>query len=476
MRFTQAFGLAKTQAELDFVDIDLDSDIPLFLDPFALSIRKDAWSDYCTEHILGYFQAAIDAIHAGDTDRARQILSHLSEPNETRLGLSKGPPSGRGVSGKQALDLYDALADSEAARTGILREIAECDLFIPGISHDKISDITTNVIRGPLLEYTRHQCLLHSIPMREGVSGGRIWNKDIDEWTSVYATLPLYDGRRILLVPKASVRFHMCLDSQEYYNHFMINYLQAEYEQSGSSLVRVLKDGRRIVTKKSVKERHPFSKQALFEFTKVHPEVLENYKKIKGAEGTLSAAHLDEHFDEGALCDALSRTLRGIDPGNDGAARFHSLMVGMFEFIFFPYLIYPVKEQEIDSGRKRIDISYTNAARDGFFYRLHTAQQVASNFIMVECKNYSSDVGNPELDQLAGRFSTNRGKLGILVSRSFDDRTLFIARCRDTAQAGRGFILPLVDEDIYAMLEDIKQRRRGAIDSRLQRLFNDLVL
>jgi Restriction endonuclease len=135
-----------------------------------------------------------------------------------------------------------------------------------------------------------------------------------------------------------------------------------------------------------------------------------------------------------------------------------------------------VKEQEIDSGRKRVDISYTNAARDGFFYRLHTAQQVASNFIMVECKNYSSDVGNPELDQLTGRFSTNRGKLGILVSRSFDERALFIARCRDTAQAGRGFILPLVDEDIYVMLEDIKQRRRSAIDSRLQSLFNELVL
>ena len=46
MRFTQAFGLTKSQAELDFVNIDLGGDIPLFVDPFALSIRKDAWSDY----------------------------------------------------------------------------------------------------------------------------------------------------------------------------------------------------------------------------------------------------------------------------------------------------------------------------------------------------------------------------------------------------------------------------------------------
>jgi hypothetical protein len=76
-------------------------------------------------------------------------------PNETRLGKSQGKPQGRGVSGKQQLDLYEALADSEAAKTGILSEIAECDLFIEGIGPDKISDITTNIIRSPLIEYRR---------------------------------------------------------------------------------------------------------------------------------------------------------------------------------------------------------------------------------------------------------------------------------------------------------------------------------
>ena len=41
MRFSEAFHLQKKQAELDFVDVELASDIPLFVDPFALSIRKD---------------------------------------------------------------------------------------------------------------------------------------------------------------------------------------------------------------------------------------------------------------------------------------------------------------------------------------------------------------------------------------------------------------------------------------------------
>src|ERR1700730_17502692 len=109
MRFSQAFSLRKEQAELDFVDIDLEKDLPLFVDPFALSIRKDEWSYYCTQHIVSFFQTAIDAIRADDHDRAKGVLTNLSEPNETRLGMSAYEPSGRGVSGKQAFDLYEAL-------------------------------------------------------------------------------------------------------------------------------------------------------------------------------------------------------------------------------------------------------------------------------------------------------------------------------------------------------------------------------
>lgn len=474
-RFSQIFDLKKSQAQLDFVDVDPTVDTPLFLDPFALSIKEDDWSVRCTQHIVSFFQTAITAIKNGNPERAKAILRNLSEPNETCLGLSRGHPSGRGVGNMQAFDLYEALSQSEAARTGVLSELAECDLFIPGIAHDKISDITTNIIRRLLAEYTKAQCLLNNIPLSPSVPLGMAWDMDRETWVTEYAELPVCNNKKILLVPKASVRLRMCLDSQEYYNHHMLEYLQAEHLHANSSLVEVLKNGARRVTKKSLKEIVPFDKKALFEFTKEHPQVLETYKQLQGASGTLSNQQLDIEFNESLFAKALGIELRNIPPGSEAATDFHRFMIGALEFIFYPHLLYPKKEREIDQGRKRIDITYTNGAESGFFYRAHTSHQITSISIMVECKNYSADIGNEELDQLTGRFSTNRGKLGLLISRSFANRNLFIQRCRDTAQAGRGFVIPLVDDDVYSYLTLIESGQRAVIDQRLEGILNELI-
>ena len=44
MKISEIYNLQKSQAELDFVDIDVTKDLPLFVDPFFLSKREDAWS------------------------------------------------------------------------------------------------------------------------------------------------------------------------------------------------------------------------------------------------------------------------------------------------------------------------------------------------------------------------------------------------------------------------------------------------
>src|SRR2546427_343120 len=74
-RFSDLFGINKTQPELDFVDIDLDTDMPLFIDPFAIKQRPDPWSQTCTHTLVEFFQHVVDNIRAGNEYEAKKLLS-----------------------------------------------------------------------------------------------------------------------------------------------------------------------------------------------------------------------------------------------------------------------------------------------------------------------------------------------------------------------------------------------------------------
>ncbi len=80
----------------------------------------------------------------------------------------------------------------------------------------------------------------------------------------------------------------------------------------------------------------------------------------------------------------------------------------------------PRRESTIHHGRKRIDIRYVNSARSGFFDWL--SQRYPSSHIWIERKNYERELGNPEMDQIAGRFSPQRRRVGFLVYREYADK------------------------------------------------------
>lgn len=77
-------------------------------------------------------------------------------------------------------------------------------------------------------------------------------------------------------------------------------------------------------------------------------------------------------------------------------------------------------------------------------------------YIIVECKNYSRDIANPELDQIQGRFSPNRGRVGLVLSRTSDNLDAIIARCNDIYKEGRGLVIPIFDQDLIQILHSLK--------------------
>ncbi|MNK55187.1 hypothetical protein D3C87_741960 [compost metagenome] len=463
MKISERFVLNKTQAELDFVDIDTEKDLPLFLDPFFLSLRQDNWSIEGTRTIKSFFQRVLELLGQNENGRARLLFAHLGEPNSTCLGLSRGNPKGRGMGKENSDEIFDSIVNSRATKTGLIQDLQDNILFVEGFGKDKLSDMTTNIIKKNLIEYTQNQCKLHGIPLTSNIPSGFYWNRRTLNWEQNYTDLLVIDHRIILLVPKGIVSFCKDYTSERYYNHFVLNFMQNEQLRLNSALIQTKRDGTKFVTKKSLKARHPFSKDFIAEFSRRNPAVLRNFKERTKTKSLNNNEITEINFRD--LTQQLISQLKNIPSGSDEATTYHRLITGILELIFYPHLIYPTLEQEIHDGRKRIDIVFDNAASGGIFLRFSKNMNIPCQYIMVECKNYSSDPKNPELDQLGGRFSPNRGKVGFLLCRTIENMDLFINRCKDTYKDDRGLIIPFTDVDIINVLENYSDWNNDFIEA-----------
>ena len=81
------------------MDIPLDTDVSLYLDPYALSVSGNDWLRECGNIVVNFFDYFLSVIRKGDEVTAMKLISNLHEPNDIHLGVSLGRPSGRGLGG-----------------------------------------------------------------------------------------------------------------------------------------------------------------------------------------------------------------------------------------------------------------------------------------------------------------------------------------------------------------------------------------
>ena len=477
MKISELFNLNKTQFELDFVDIDTQKDTPLFLDPYYISKCDFPFAVAAYESIRTYFEFLLALLRGNKVALAEELFSHLGETNDICLGMSKGNPNGHGMGPEDTKEIFDHLYGSRAMLTGIMEDIEDFRIFVPNVDKDKVSDMTANIIKKHLLEYTIEQCELHEIPLMENVPSGMYWDCKRKVWENQYTRRLVIDNRPILLVPKRIVSFADKYTPTEYRQHFVLNYLQNEHLKLQTSLVKSRKDNSKYVTKKSIMESEAeMDKEFLARFTLEHPEVFNDFKtdtkkKIKSVDGDVL-----EIINTKDICDHLINKLQSIKPGTHTATDYHNIIIGILELLLYPNITAPKKEYPIHEGRKRIDITYNNSAESGFFYSLTNKVPVLTcPYIFVECKNYAGSVANPELDQLSGRFSPRRGRVGILTCRTLDTKDGFIDRCADTYHDDRGLILPICDEDLILALSKYPDLKNEALEDILSERFERIV-
>lgn len=465
----------KNDIEFEFVDIYAYQDIPLFLDPFGISAMGTRWAKDCETQIATYFQYLVDSLKTGDKKTTSRLLNALHEVNEIALGFSSGVPCGRGIGKEQAKEIQSAFESSEAAKSGDIKDIADCALMIPGISRDKISDITANILKRKLVEFTQIQCEKHNIPTKR-VAINNAFDYETFQFTSYFAQLPVVGDQAKILLPISSVRQDPELSKSKFYRNFVLEFLRAEHQHAGDALSTVLKNGKVIVRISDLKEKYPLSVEFLYKFSKDNPKILDKYKtELRRTAISKGKAQLET---KRKILNSIERKeiMNSIPVGAKDANRFHKIAYDNLIHIFGERTSSPIMEQEINEGRKRIDIVFNNSDKKGFFHSLNSVHKVQCPKIIVECKNYGKEIGNPEVDQINGRLNSKRGRFGIIICRDIEDKPRLIARCKDLMNDNGNYIIALDDHDILTLLESRDQGDEKAIDNFLETKIDELIM
>ena len=471
--FSKYYGLDEPQFKLSFVDFNLNSDVPLYIDPYAITKDQTDLAERCHNSIISYFQTLLDAIRSDNKNQIKRLVSgHFSEPNEIHLGVSKKARGGRGFGTVQEGQVVNALATSTAAKSGVIQTIQELELHIEGVGPDKVSDLIANIILAELATYTEEMCHEYGIPTNYIAING-YWNSENGEWGGGYFNLPSRETHSYILVPKRFVRHARDLIShREFYDKYVLSTLKKELLDAGDSLIQTLKNGVRKVTKKSIREdpRFNLNKEFISKYIMENPDVMSSYRKelvtrFKPADpaGPSQKAVIDDPV----ILNTLAK-LKQIIPGRDQANKYHDAIYILIQFIFDWALENFDKEFKMDDGRSRIDIISDNYASGGLFRDF--VDRYRATTLPMECKNYSADLSNNEFNQIMERLSPKTSQLGMVFCRKIDDTPKIMAHLTDRWLRHNCMIL-LFDDSLIEQLTILRLNRDvDQIQSLLRRL------
>lgn len=287
MRFSEHFDLSGNQAQFDFVDIPLATDIRVFIDPYAITTTRTPWCIRCHGIVTDFFQNVLDALRAGDRDTAMALLCEMREDNRTRTGFSKGEPQGTGWGPEKAELLIDALMSSEAFASGLIEDIEDGALFADKVGRDTISDAMVNILHEPLAEYTREQCELYGVPMN-AKEKMKSWCPG-NGWVTIETELPVAHDRSILLMPRTIVRKDLSLRPDQFLTDFLNEYIDPSNMNARRALEETLqgpiptkgKTGNIKTHKGKVRDKlkaKGTNKNVMARITRHFPEALKGFK------------------------------------------------------------------------------------------------------------------------------------------------------------------------------------------------------
>jgi hypothetical protein len=192
-------------------NVSLVSDLPLFIDPFLLFNSKKPGYQLLHQEMIRYLRFLREKSVGGNiTPGLIAAWYRFPEVKQNRFGFCLSGNSGRGLGGGFATALNENLHNLFADFGGNEKVISQGDhleklcLIRDRVGRDFISDFTTNLIKGFLLDYTQTFAKHHiDKSLRKTLMVDRAkFNYDTGSWERGMFDLPFAGDDYVLLTPK----------------------------------------------------------------------------------------------------------------------------------------------------------------------------------------------------------------------------------------------------------------------------------
>lgn len=238
MYISEKLGFAITgHQDIDFVDINLDTDTELYIDPTLIDGLPTSWCSKTKRILSDFFEQVFDCCKTKNYSKLHELVAFGKEPNETKLGLSIEQSQGKGSKPESLYEIFGSVANQCLIEKGIIEKPSELCVFVNNFAEDRMSDLVTNIIRGQLYNFTVQQCEKHSIPVSVlKCTMGQYWDVSSKQWRPLVGNPLVIDGRKILLVPKIIVRKKFIISVSQYIQKHVLTYRQSYHLEKRTGL------------------------------------------------------------------------------------------------------------------------------------------------------------------------------------------------------------------------------------------------
>ena len=324
MFFSERFQISsELLKEYGAVDISLVCDIPLFIDPMLIFNSEKEIYKNLHKSIIRYFHFLYTKAEQGLTMKEVSAWFNFSEVPNNWLGYSLVGNKGLALGKEYAKFLYENIAFAINTH-GISKSkhIEKVMLLYDGSGKDKISDLTVNLIKGFLCEYTENFALqylderfLEKFPVDKAY-----FNYETESFVSKEYCLPYVldeKGRKeyVLLTPYDILREdEPSINKKDFYesherirsaieNDILRTYVNNYIGLAVRQYEEMQRGKRRSIREKSIRK---IEKDAFKELVREYPELYDYYIRLRETDvdkiRSQSLAELNEQIEK--LCVA----------------------------------------------------------------------------------------------------------------------------------------------------------------------------